>query len=122
MCSLRTGGLAQRAPRHRAPLSIPSERRSYTPNVEFEWDPEKALQNEAKHGVPFKEAATVFGDPLSLDFDDPDHSTEEQRSLLVGQSEQGRLLIVAYAERGQNIRIISAREATRGEREYYENG
>ena len=90
--------------------------------MEFEWDPEKAERNEGKHGVSFKDAATVFGDPLSLDFDDPDHLAEELRSLIVGQSEQGRLLIVAYTERGRKVRIISAREVTRGEREQYENG
>jgi uncharacterized DUF497 family protein len=106
-----------------APSPLDSRRlRTYTPTVDFEWDPEKAQRNEARHGVSFKEAATVFGDPLSLDFDDPDHSAEELRGLIVGQSEQGRLLIVAYTERGRKMRIISAREVTRGEREQYENG
>jgi hypothetical protein len=90
--------------------------------VQFEWDPSKAARNDARHGVTFNEAATVFGDPLSLVYDDPDHSYDEQRSLLVGQSDQGRILIVAYTERGDAIRIISARETTRGERETYENG
>ena len=90
--------------------------------MQFEWDPSKAASNEARHGVSFHEAATVFGDPLSLDYDDPDHSVGEDRSLLVGQSDQGRVLIVAYTERGDAIRIISARETTRGERDTYENG
>jgi hypothetical protein len=90
--------------------------------VRFEWNPAKAARNEARHGVSFKEAATVFGDPLSLVFDDPDHSFDEQRSLIVGQSDQRRLLIIAYTERGDAIRIISARETTRSERETYENG
>jgi uncharacterized DUF497 family protein len=90
--------------------------------VQFEWDASKALRNEANHGVSFTEAATVFGDPLSLIYDDPDHSFDERRSLLIGQSEQGRILIVAYTERGGTIRIISARETTRSERDTYENG
>ena len=90
--------------------------------MQFEWDPAKAEDNEAKHGVTFQEASTAFGDPLSMVFDDPDHSYDEQRSLIVGQSDQGRTLIIAYTERGEAIRIISARETTRGERETYENG
>jgi uncharacterized DUF497 family protein len=90
--------------------------------VQFEWDPEEAAHNLTKHGVSFHEAATVFGDPLSMDFDDPDHSVDEQRALLVGQSDQGRLLIVSFTERGETIRIISARETTRRERDFYENG
>jgi uncharacterized DUF497 family protein len=90
--------------------------------VQFEWDPAKAERNEATHGVSFKEAATVFGDPLSMLFDDPDHSDEEDRALIVGASERGRILIVSYTERGEIVRIISARETTRGEREFYENG
>ena len=90
--------------------------------MQFEWDPAKAASNEANHGVSFKEAATVFGDPLSMLFDDPDHSTDEDRALIVGMSERGRLLIVSYTERGETVRLISARETTRSEREYYENG
>ena len=90
--------------------------------MQFEWDSSKAASNEARHGVSIHEAATVFGDPLSLDYDDPDHSVDEHRSLLVGQSDQGRVLIVTYTERGDAIRIISARETTRGERDTYENG
>jgi uncharacterized protein len=96
--------------------------RSYTSTVQFEWDSSKAASNEANHGVTFKEAATVFGDPLSMLFDDPDHSAEEERALIVGMSERGRLLIVSYTERDEAVRIISARETTRGEREYYEHG
>lgn len=90
--------------------------------MQFEWDPAKAVRNEANHGVSFNEAATVFGDPLSLVFDDPDHSFDERRSLIVGQSDQHRILIVSYTERGDAVRIISARETTRRERETYENG
>jgi uncharacterized protein len=90
--------------------------------VQFEWDLAKAASNEAKHGVSFSEASSVFGDPVSLVFDDPDHSWDEQRSLIVGRSELDRVLIVAYTERGEAIRLISAREVTRREREEYENG
>ena len=90
--------------------------------MQFEWDPAKAEDNEAKHGVTFQEASTVFGDALSMVFDDPDHSYDEQLSLIVGQSDQGRTLVIAYTERGDSIRIISARETTRSERETYENG
>lgn len=88
--------------------------------MDFEWDEEKAKINERKHRVSFGEAQTVFCDPLYVDFYDPDHSTEEQRYLIIGQSQQDRLLIVAYTERGNTIRLISAREATRKERNAYE--
>ena len=107
----------------RAGASLRSSRASgYTQGVQFEWDQAKASSNDAKHGVAFTEAATVFGDPLSLVFADPDHSWDEQRSLIIGRSERSRVLIVAYTERGEAIRIISAREVTRREREQYENG
>lgn len=69
-----------------------------------------------------KEAETVFDDPLYVDFYDPDHSEDEVRYLIVGQSSQRRLLIVSYTERGDSIRLISAREVTRAEREAYEEG
>lgn len=75
-----------------------------------------------KHGVSFEEAKTVFDDPLYIDFYDPDHSENEVRYLIVGASDQGRLLIVSYTERGDSIRLISTREVTRGEREAYEDG
>ena len=88
--------------------------------LEFEWDPDKAARNIRKHKVSFNEAATVFGDPLSLTFFDPDHSIEENRYLTIGTSRLGRLLIVAHADQGDGIRIISARQATRRERESYE--
>jgi hypothetical protein len=87
--------------------------------VRFAWDPRKAKKNLTKHGVSFDEAKTVFGDELFLVFADPDHSTEECRFIIVGQSKQGRLLVVAYTERSDAIRIISAREATRHERIVY---
>jgi uncharacterized DUF497 family protein len=73
-----------------------------------------------KHKVTFNEAATVFDDPLSVTVTDPDHSAEEDRFIIVGQSYRRRLLIVSFAERGDRIRIISARELTPAERRAYE--
>jgi uncharacterized DUF497 family protein len=78
------------------------------------------LQNLRKHRVSFQEAASVFGDPSALTFDDPDHSLTEQRCITVGMSSVGRVLIVAHADRGENIRIVSARKTTRRERGHYE--
>ena len=86
----------------------------------FEWDEDKAKQNLKKHNVSFFEAATVFNDPLSLTVNDPLHSTQEERFIDIGQSSQGRILVVVYTERSNNIRIISARLATRNERRAYE--
>jgi len=88
----------------------------------FEWDPAKAAANLAKHGVTFDEAKTVFDDPLYVDFYDPDHSEAEHRYLVIGQSEQGRLLIVSYTERETAMRLISAREVTPAERRTYAEG
>jgi uncharacterized protein len=88
--------------------------------VNFEWDPRKAAQNRRKHRVSFHEAATVFGDPLAVTYDDPDHSIVEERFITVGMSDAGRLLIVAHADKADNIRIISARKMTLGERKQYE--
>lgn len=79
-----------------------------------------AARNLAKHKVSFEEAATVFGDPLSDTFDDPDHSAEERRFLIVGHSEKGKLLFVSHTDDCETTRIISAREPTRRERESYE--
>ncbi|PSN07921.1 hypothetical protein C7271_03935 [filamentous cyanobacterium CCP5] len=90
--------------------------------MQFEWNESKAERNLAKHGVSFEEAKTVFDDPLYVDFYDPDHSEDEERYLIVGESNQKRLLIVSYTERENSIRIISAREVTRAEREAYEEG
>ncbi|MBK6327469.1 MAG: BrnT family toxin [Chloroflexi bacterium] len=90
--------------------------------MEFEWDEEKAETNLSKHGVSFDEARTVFDDPLYLDFYDPDHSEAEDRFIIVGQSQQRRLLIVSYTERRDKIRVISAREATQIEKDAYEEG
>ena len=88
--------------------------------MEFEWDPKKAADNLAKHGVPFQEATTVFDDLLSVTVPDPDHSSEERRFVIVGQSHRRRLLIVSHVERGDRIRLVSARELTRTERSIYE--
>ena len=90
--------------------------------MEFDWDPRKAASNLRRHNVSFGEAATVFSDPLSTTVPDPDHSLNEDRSITVGLSHRGRLLMVAHAERGDRIRIISARELTRAERAQYEEG
>jgi len=88
--------------------------------IDFEWDPNKAAQNLRKHSVTFEEAATVFRDDLSITVPDPDHSMEEERFITVGLSSQNRLLMVAHTERGDLIRIISARELTPRERRQYE--
>ena len=88
--------------------------------LRFVWDREKAAANLSKHGVAFDEAASAFGDPLSITVADPEHSIGEQRWLLVGQSAAGRLLVVAHTEAGDEIGIISARPATRRERQNYE--
>ena len=86
----------------------------------FEWDSRKARSNLAKHGVGFQEASTIFGDPLSLTIPDPEHSLSEERYITVGRAFSGKLLVVVYTERGDNIRIISARRASRRERKFYE--
>lgn len=88
--------------------------------MRFEWDPEKALTNLEKHGVSFEEAATAFGDPLSATIGDPDHSQEEDRYILLGETYQGRLVVVVHTDREETVRIISARLATRRERKSYE--
>ena len=88
--------------------------------MRFNWDKNKAASNLAKHKVSFEEAATVFGNPLSDTFDDPDHWAEEQRFLIIGHSEKGRLLFILHTDDGETVRIISAREPTRTEREAYE--
>jgi hypothetical protein len=89
--------------------------------MQFEWDPEKAKRNYRKHRVSFEEAVTVFYDPLSATFDDPDHSVGEQRLITIGFSSRGRLLVVSHAERGKASRLISARRATAHERKKHES-
>jgi hypothetical protein len=91
-------------------------------NAEFEWDPLKAASSLEKHGVSFAEAATVFFDPLSLTVPDPAHSIGERRFVITGLSYQRRLLVVVHSDRGDRIRIISARPATASERKQYESG
>ncbi|MGH8308592.1 MAG: BrnT family toxin [Steroidobacteraceae bacterium] len=88
--------------------------------MQFEWDTEKARANTRKHGVSFDEAMTVFSDPLSATFNDPDHSAGEERLLTIGHSEDRRLIVVCHTERGDAVRIISARLATAHERRRHE--
>jgi uncharacterized DUF497 family protein len=90
--------------------------------MEFAWDEEKAAANLVKHGVSFEEAKTSFDDLLYVDFYDPDHSFDEHRYIIIVESQQRRLLIVSYTERDDVVRLISAREVTRTERETYEEG
>lgn len=90
--------------------------------MRFKWDEDKASANLAKHDVAFDEAETVFDDPLYIDFYDPDHSDDEHRYIVIGESSQRRLLMVSYTERDEVTRLISAREVTRSEREIYEEG
>jgi len=84
--------------------------------MEFEWNEQKAESNLSKHGVSFAEAKTVFEDHLYVDFYDPDHSYNEHRYIIIGESLQGRLLLVSYTERNNRIRIISVRKVTNKER------
>ena len=86
----------------------------------FEWDPEKARDNVQKHGVTFPEASEVFDDDHSSSVQDPDHSVDEARYLIFGVSKQGKYLVVSYTERGDRIRLVSARQMTSRERRAYE--
>lgn len=88
--------------------------------MEFEWDESKAAANLKKHGVSFEEAKSVFDNPLALIFDDEAHAFDERREIIIGHSRKNRLLLVCFTERPSAIRIISARLATRREREDYE--
>lgn len=90
--------------------------------MDFEWSEEKARANLSKHEVSFDEARSVFNDPYYVDFFDPDHSDDEERYIVIGLSQQNRVLVVSYTERGHRVRLISAREATRREQDDYENG
>ena len=87
--------------------------------MHFEWDPEKDEKNQAIHGVLFDEASTVFGDPLAITIDDPDHSSDKNRMLTIGYTNRQRLIIVAHTDRDERVRIISAREVTAAERRDY---
>ncbi len=88
--------------------------------IQFEWDHDKAAKNYKKHGVNFEETVTVFYDPLSATFDDPDHSVGEQRLITIGFSSRDRLLVVSHTDREETIRIINARPATARERKRHE--
>jgi uncharacterized protein len=90
--------------------------------VRFDWDEAKAARNLAKHGVSFQEAGTILRDTLGWTYPDELHSVFEQRWITVGMSDERRMLVVAHTARGPTIRIISAREATRKERRFYEEG
>ncbi len=88
--------------------------------MEFEWDPTKDRDNEAKHKVSFSEATEVFADSLSSSAPDPDHSLDEERFVIFGRTLKDRYLVVAFTDRGGKLRLISAREMTRRERQAYE--
>jgi uncharacterized DUF497 family protein len=88
--------------------------------IAFEWDRTKDSANQRKHGVGFAEASTVFDDPLSLTIPDPDHALDEERFVIIGVSSKGDLLVVVHTIRGERIRLISARSATKHERRNYE--
>ena len=88
----------------------------------FEWDQRKAKSNLRKHGVSFEEAATIFADRVSVTIHDPDHSTDEDRYVMVGFSIRQRLLVVVHCDRRDRDRIIGARRATTQERRHYEEG
>jgi len=85
--------------------------------LKFEWDANKARTNRAKHGISFEESSSIFGDLLSLTIPDPAHSQVEDRFVTIGLSHRGKLLVVVHTERGDNIQIISARLASRRERQ-----
>ncbi|MBM3327238.1 MAG: BrnT family toxin [Calditrichaeota bacterium] len=93
-----------------------------TERLDFDWDDAKAEANLCKHGISFAEAESVFDDPLSAVFNDPDHSIQEARKIIKGHSEQGRLLLVCFVVRGDTLRIISARRLTKPETKEYEEG
>lgn len=111
------GHLSFREPWQGLPLLV---LRSILLKVNFEWDPQKAERNQLKHGVSFREAASIFADPLSITYDDPVHSGNEHRFITVGMSYKGRVLLAAHVDRRDRVRIISARQTTRRERKHYE--
>lgn len=89
--------------------------------LKFEWDENKAETNLAKHGVRFDDATTIFGDASSITISDPAHSELEPRLITIGTSYWGKLLVVVHTDRGESIRLISARPASRKERKHYED-
>jgi len=90
--------------------------------VQYEWDRKKAAANLRKHNVSFTEAVTVFLDPLAVTFDDPDHSQSERRFITIGTSARNRVLFISFTDRGERVRIVSARHATRKEIHGFEEG
>jgi uncharacterized DUF497 family protein len=88
--------------------------------VVYEWDASKATQNLKKHGVSFDEAASAFGDPFTLTIPDPHHSLDELRFVTIGMTAQQRLVTIVHTDRGDAVRLISARQASRKERHDYE--
>jgi uncharacterized DUF497 family protein len=90
--------------------------------VIYEWDAEKAKGNLRKHRISFEDAATVFLDPLALTFPDPDHSSGEDREITIGRSSRQQVVFVSHCQRGDRVRIISARKTTKGEHKQYEEG
>jgi uncharacterized protein len=92
--------------------------------IKFKWDPNKGTANKLKHGVSFEEAQSVFYDEYAIQFYDEAHSEEEDRFLMLGLSNESRVLLVCHCERndGEVIRIISARKATKIERKHYKGG
>lgn len=93
-------------------------------NLKFEWDENKNEINQRKHGISFNEVTSVFRDAFAIVFDDPDHSENEERFLIIGTSDKRGICLVSHCYRGQDqvIRIISARKATKTERNIYEEG
>lgn len=89
-------------------------------NLDFEWEEDKAAANQKKHKISFEEAKTVFADPFSITINDPAHSVDEHRFADIGASASQKVLVVSYTERGQKIRLISCRKATKAERKIYE--
>ena len=89
-------------------------------DIKFAWDEDKARSNEQKHGISFEEASTIFADPIAVIFDDPEHSDEESREIIMGYSNRRRILIVSFTHRDPTLRIISARRATPRERDNHE--
>ena len=90
--------------------------------LQFEWDSKKARVNRRKHGITFEEASTIFDDPLSITIHDPARSVGEDRFVTIGTSAKGRTIVAVHTERGDTIRIITARNATRSENKQYEQG
>jgi uncharacterized protein len=90
--------------------------------MDFEWNPLKAEINSNKHSVSFEEATSVFGDTLSVTYPDPKHSIDEERFIMIGLSDKQRVLVISHVYRGETVRIISARPATKWERQFYEHG